>query len=65
MKVGQTIIIKAWKQFEEKKMKCVGIFGDDKIGVIGYEFDNGMKLMDIELENNFDLWNARNGYEII
>lgn len=65
MEVGQTIIIKAWKQFVEKRMKCIGIFGDAEMGAIGYEFDNGMKLMDIELENNFDLWNTRNGYEII
>lgn len=65
MKIGQTIIVKAWGKFEEEKMTCVGIYGDPTFNALGYEFDNGMKLLDVELEQNFDLWNSRNGYEII
>lgn len=64
MNVGDTIIVKAYNNFPEFRMKCIGLYGDTELGAIGYEFDNGMKLLDIELENNFALWNSRNGYEI-
>ena len=65
MLIGQTIIVKAWKNFEEMRMKCIDVFGNPELGCIGYRFDNGMELLDLELQNNFDLWNSRNGYEII
>lgn len=65
MNIGESIIIKAWRKFPERRMTCIKIYGDPIFNAIGYEFDNGIKLLDIELENNFDLWNNRNGYEIV
>ena len=63
--VGQTLVVKPWKNFREIRMTCVGAVFDEKYNAMQYEFDNGMKLYDIELEANFCLWNSRNGYEII
>lgn len=58
LNVGNTIIV------NNKRMTCVEITTHEILGNL-YKFDNGMELYELELQNNFDLWNSRNGYEII
>ena len=63
MKIGNTITVKAWGKFEERKMTCISIKNDSLFGDV-YVFDNGMELDEISLLSNFNLWASRNGYEI-
>ena len=65
MNIGETIIVKAWKNFPEEKMTCIGISEDPVIKEKIYKFDNGMELFSMDLESNFRLWKNRNGYEIL
>ena len=65
MNIGETIIVKAWKNFSEMRMTCIGISEEPVIKEKIYEFDNGFKLFNSDLENNIKLWNSRNGYEIL
>lgn len=65
MNIGETIVVHAWGNFPESQMTCIEVFGNTELNAIGYKFDNGIELMDIELQNNFDLWNSRNGFHII
>lgn len=58
LKVGNTIIV------NNERMACVEITNHKILGNL-YKFDNGMELYELELQNNFDLWNSRNGYEIV
>lgn len=46
-------------------MTCVKVEFDEAFDQNAYTFDNGMKLLDIELFQNFDLWATRGGYVII
>lgn len=55
---GNTIIV------NNEKMTCVGITEHAIFGKC-YEFDNGIKWYELELLNNFDLWNSRDGYKIV
>lgn len=65
VQVGQTIIVKEWGSFPEMRMTCVNISYDAKYCLPRYEFDNGMELSDFELQGNFDLWESRNGFDIV
>lgn len=64
--VGDTIVIRTWRKFGEKKMRCTGIdtseygYGDNR----RFVFDDGVEWSEEVLAKNFELWNRRNGYEI-
>lgn len=64
MNIGETIIVKAWKNFSETRMTCIDISEDTIIKEKIYKFDTGLELYDSDLESNFRLWKNRNGYEI-
>lgn len=64
LNVNDVVIVNPWKNFHGMRMTCTNVYTDAVIGMPVYEFDNGMMLFDIELENNFDLWSRRGGYRI-
>lgn len=64
MKVGETIIVNAWGKFGGMKLTCTEI-GSHPVFGTEYVFDNGMRLYELELENNLELWKLRGGYKII
>ena len=64
--VGDTIVVRKWRKFGEKKMRCTGINDEkndycDKPRLV---FDNGLEWSRDVLAKNFDLWLQRNGFEI-
>lgn len=65
IKEGVSIVVNAWGKFPKHTMKCIGVEHDEKYKTNRYVFDNGIKWTESNLQSNFELWESRNGYQII
>lgn len=66
LNVNDVIIVNPWKNFPEERMTCIEVIeNENKVFGDLYKFNTGICLYELELQNNFDLWNSRNGYKIV